>query len=483
MSWLGSHALLGITGGLLGACTLTSDDFHPLRVDPIPMAGAEAPAPVAPDCNGACDGAAASSPAATDPAGSATPPGETPAPSLPLQNAGAAGSSGSNTPEAGAPTPNEVPAAPMEAPPAAPAEPGAAAEPAQGAPPPLSEQPPLPEQPIGEQPPLPEQPIPEQPIPEPLPEPPLAADLLLVGWASVAGLGTPTTTGGAAGATVIATTAEQLEDFASRPEPLTILVEGTLRAPRVSVASDKTLRGVGPAPRLEGGLRIRGRADAFVRNVIVQNLAIDASFSDVEGDGVQIHYAHHVWVDHCDVHDAPDGNVDIVHGSDFVTVSWSRFAYGPAVTGGRLSTQIGHSDSAAAEDTGHLRVTLHHDLWATGMLGSMPSARFGDVHVFNSYYASPGADTAITAALGSRLLVEDNYFEGVPAPFRISGGTVPEPELRAIANVVTVSAATLEVAGAAFVPPYPYTAEAAEAVPERLRSAAGATLSFPAPLP
>jgi len=217
----------------------------------------------------------------------------------------------------------------------------------------------------------------------------------------------------------------------------------------------------------------------------VQNLTIVASFSEVEGDGVQIHYAHHVWVDHCDVQDAPDGNLDIVHGSDFVTVSWSRFSYTAAAASERLSTQIGHSDSAtaSAEDTGHLRVTLHHDFWDTGVVGSMPSARFGDVHVFNSYYASPEAQTAITAALGSRLLVEDNYFENVPAPYRIVGGIAPEPELRAVANVVTAGTATLDAAGPAFVPPYEYVPDAADAVPERVRSAAGATLLLSAPVP
>ncbi|HVZ35701.1 MAG TPA: hypothetical protein VG963_24915, partial [Polyangiaceae bacterium] len=140
----------------------------------------------------------------------------------------------------------------------------------------------------------------------------------LIGWASVAGLGIPTTTGGAAGVTVVARTAEELAELAAHPEPLTIEITGTLRVPRVNVASNKTLLGVGAA-RLEGGLRIRGSADAFVENVIVENLDVDASFSDVDGDGIQIHSAHHVWVDHCNVHDALDGNVDVVHGSDFVT--------------------------------------------------------------------------------------------------------------------------------------------------------------------
>ena len=461
------RALLGIASGLSSACTLTSDDFHPLMVDSIAVEGSVAGSPP-PACTRSCG--AAPNPALPDPAGNpvASPAGgsaETAAPPLPLESPVAPNSGASptdaNTPAAGPAPATTDPAMAADPPTEAPDE---ATEPEPAAPDEATE--------------------PEPTAPAEAPEP-LDSDLTLIGWAAVDGLGTPTTTGGAAGATVTATTAEQLADFASRPEPLTILVAGTLRVERLQVSSDKTLRGVGPSPRIEGGLRIRGKTEEFVRNVIVQNLTVLASFSDVEGDGVQIYYAHHVWVDHCDVQDAPDGNLDIVHGSDFITVSWSRFSYTPDAEGKRLSTQIGHSDSASAtaEDTGHLRVTLHHNFWDAGVIGSMPSARFGDVHIFNNYYASPEAETAITAGLGSRLLVENNYFENMLVPYRMVGGTAPEPQLVASGNVVTAAAATLEAVGTAFVPPYPYLPEAADAVPERVRAAAGATLGFAAPDP
>jgi pectate lyase len=319
--------------------------------------------------------------------------------------------------------------------------------------------------------------LPALPEPDPANEAPLNETALL-GWAAVAGLGTPTTTGGAAGETVRATTAEELAAFAALPEPLTIEIAGTLRLGRVVVASHKTLRGVGSAPRLEGGLRIRGLSDDFVQNVIIQNLQIDASFSEVNGDGVQIHYAHHVWVDHCDISDAEDGNLDVVHGSDFVTVSWNRFSYARAATGSQRSTVIGHSDDGAAEDAGHLRVTLHHNAWLDGVLGAAPSVRFGDVHMFNNYYASPSVNAAITANVGSRLLVEGNFFDNVATPYQIDGDSGAAPQLRARRNVFTAATPRLEEAGAAFVPPYPYVSEPAEDVPESVQASAGATLSF-----
>jgi pectate lyase len=295
----------------------------------------------------------------------------------------------------------------------------------------------------------------------------------LIGWASVAGLGTPTTTGGAAGTVVVASTAQELADLAAHPEPLTIEITGTFRVPRLNVASNKTLRGVGAA-RLEGGLRIRGSAGAFIENVIIENLDVDASFSDVDGDGIQIHSAHHVWVDHCSVHDALDGNADIVHGSDFVTLSWNRFSFAASSTNTeRRSSLIGHSATNAAEDAGHLRVTLHHNFWQPGIKAAMPSVRFGDVHVFDNYYASSGADSAITADFASRILVENNFFDGIAAPLRIIAGSTPASEARAVGNAFAGTVSPLETAGNAFIPPYPYSLDAAQDIPTLVSSGAG----------
>jgi pectate lyase len=131
---------------------------------------------------------------------------------------------------------------------------------------------------------------------------------VLIGWASASGLGLATTTGGGAGEMLLADTASALIDLAARPEPLVIRVAGTLDVPLLAIASNKTIVGVDGGATLRGGVRVRGSGpDDFVSNVIVQNLEIDAVSSDVERDGVQFHYAHHVWIDHCTIRDAADG--------------------------------------------------------------------------------------------------------------------------------------------------------------------------------
>jgi hypothetical protein len=35
----------------------------------------------------------------------------------------------------------------------------------------------------------------------------------------------------------------------------------------------------------------------------------------------------HLWFDHMDISDGSDGNLDITHGADFITVSWTKFHY------------------------------------------------------------------------------------------------------------------------------------------------------------
>jgi pectate lyase len=194
----------------------------------------------------------------------------------------------------------------------------------------------------------------------------------LVGWASVDGLGQNGTTGGAGGPVVTATTAKELKDYISRPGPLVILVSGTISLNQQSVASDKTIFGIGPNPTIIGGFRIQGQ-----HNVIVRNLTITKS----SYDGFSIEYgSHHVWVDHCDLSSCPDGLLDVTHGCDYVTVSWNRFH------DHRKTCLLGQADDNGREDTGHLTVTYHHN-WFDGSKQRHPRVRFSRLcHVFNNYY-------------------------------------------------------------------------------------------------
>lgn len=232
------------------------------------------------------------------------------------------------------------------------------------------------------------------------------ADFSLTGFATVAALGVPGTTGGAGGAVVKATTFEQLQAYVTAVEPYVIQVEGNIQPPngyvKFNVASNKTIVGVGNTANLRQiGFRIGGAAgclDAYdannnyVSNVIIRNL----TFRDVydagtnpDADAVTVEcFSHHVWVDHNTfIYSAPnsslagriDGAVDVKRGGDWVTVSWNHFYHY------NKTMLLGHVDSNAIQDSGRLHVTYHHNYFEN-TYQRHPRVRFGKAHVYNNYF-------------------------------------------------------------------------------------------------
>jgi pectate lyase len=294
----------------------------------------------------------------------------------------------------------------------------------------------------------------------------------LVGWASVAGQGSTTTLGGAAGRVVTARTAVELQEYAASAEPLVIRVCGTIRAPSVEVSSNKTLVGVGTQATIEGGLRVRGTTDVNVRDVVIKNLRVNGAFSAVDGAAIQVSSAHHVWIDHSELWDSIDGLIQVVHGSDFVTVSWTKFHFTQDTPDKehRFACLIGHDDLNVAEDTDHLRVTMHHNWWADYIRQRAPRVRFGDVHLFNNYWSSAGNDYSIWAALGSRLLIEQNYFDGVQNPHELHDS---DAQILTVGNIYDATTGIIASTSTAFSPPYAYQAEPAAQVATAVTAGAG----------
>jgi len=302
----------------------------------------------------------------------------------------------------------------------------------------------------------------------------------LVGWASAFGDQVSSTTGGGDTEPVVPTTLEELEGYAADEEPRVIHIQGTWELNgRLALASNKTLLGVGPDAELRGGVRIRGKDDAFVQNVIVRNLHINGATTDVDGDAMQIYFAHHVWIDHCEIWDGVDANLDVVHGSNWITLSWTKFRYTSAAPDPdhKFSSLIGHSDSNAEEDDGRLKVTLHHNWWAEGVTERMPRVRFGEVHSFNNYFSSAGNNYCIRAGRNGHVLSEGNFFDGVNSPHEFNS---PEDEatahITAQGNGYQATAADDGETGAGTPfddPPYDYALNAASDVPSLVQACAG----------
>jgi len=114
---------------------------------------------------------------------------------------------------------------------------------------------------------------------------------------------------------------------------------------------------------------------------------------NAEPDGMTLVGSTRVWVDHCEFTDGPelqgaqtdkarykyyDGLLDIKSGSDYVTVSYTRFY------NHHKAMLIGATDS----NDGSYRITFHHNQiqWVNQR---MPRVRNGQVHILNNVYAGP----------------------------------------------------------------------------------------------
>jgi len=177
------------------------------------------------------------------------------------------------------------------------------------------------------------------------------------------------------------------------------------------VASNKTIVGVGANSGLTGcGLNMRD-----VNNVIVQNMKIaKVEASHGNGDAIHIDGATHLWIDHNDLSsdtthgtDFYDGLLDITHAADLITVSWNY------LHDHIKCSLIGHSDSNGSEDTGHLRVTYHHNFF-NNCDQRMPSLRFGTGHVYNNYFVN--GTTGVHSRMGAQMLVQNNVWRNVGTP-------------------------------------------------------------------
>ncbi len=297
-----------------------------------------------------------------------------------------------------------------------------------------------------------------------------------VGWASVNASGVNGTTGGGDGTPVVVTSASSLSSNISGNTARVIYVNGSLSG-SFSIGSNKTIVGVCGA-QLKGHIEVNGSSNVIVRNIkIVGNNCSDSPQDCSSGaDAVSVtNDAHHVWFDHTDISDGSDGNFDINHRSDYITISYTKFSYSSARTdpqagssGHRFSNLISSSDSDTS-DAGHLRITFHHDWWEKNVDQRMPRTRFGRIHVFNNLYTTSGNLYCTSSGYQASLLVENNVYIGVKNPLEVRDGG----DMRATGNVFTNTSGTSSANGSGFTPGYTYTLDATSGLEASLRAEVG----------
>ncbi|MFB7760431.1 pectate lyase family protein [Streptomyces xiamenensis] len=203
---------------------------------------------------------------------------------------------------------------------------------------------------------------------------------------------------------------------------------------RLSVGSNTTIIGEGRDARLLGAsLSVQNAENVIIRNLTLEDAAdcfpswdpTDGQFGNwnSEYDAIELRGSRHVWIDHNTFTDGRnpdsglphyfgrlyqqhDGLLDIVRGTDLVTVSWNVFREHDK------TMIIGNGDGAGADDRGRLRITLHHNLFHN-VNERAPRVRFGQVDVYNNHYRQDeGGRFGYSWGVGfeSRLVAEHNAF-------------------------------------------------------------------------
>ena len=170
-------------------------------------------------------------------------------------------------------------------------------------------------------------------------------------------------------------------------------------------------------------------------NIIIRNIQFESPYDyfpawdpkdgpegnwNSQYDSLSIKGGTHIWIDHCSFQDGPetvetyfgrkyehrDGLVDITNEADYITISYSTFE------NHNKTMLIGNSDSNVA-DEGKLHVTLHHNYFHN-VVQRMPRVRYGQVHMYNNYFASDttNGEYAYAYSLGvgkySQIYAENN---------------------------------------------------------------------------
>jgi len=202
--------------------------------------------------------------------------------------------------------------------------------------------------------------------------------------------------------------------------------------------------------------------------VIVQNLSISFALGT---DAIGVQASDHVWIDHCDLRsdrdhpDDYDGLIDITHACDAVTVSWTSFHDHKA------TCLVGHSNNNAAEDTGHLTVTFHHNHFQRVDEGS-PRVRFGTVHVFNDLYEDIGT-YAIASQMSAIVHIEGSVFLNTPIAWQTHEPDPMDGFVVANDNQTTGTPPLSPAPPVDRPPPYGYVADASSMAARIVRSCAG----------
>ncbi|TFK40131.1 polysaccharide lyase family 1 protein [Crucibulum laeve] len=227
------------------------------------------------------------------------------------------------------------------------------------------------------------------------------------------------TKGGAGGTTTTVSAAAAFQTAVKSDTAKVVYLKGPISLSSQAVVGNNTsIIGVGTSGVINGGgLRVSSKSNIIIRNLLINKV--------VGNDAITIQKSHNIWVDHNEFYsdtthgfDYYDGQVDITHACDFITVSYNYFH------DHYKCSLIGHDPSNAAEDTGKFHITYHHNRW-NNIHTRTPAMRFAHVHSYNNLF-----DNIVSQGIHSRsqaqVLIEGNVFSNTTEPVSTYGFVIPD---------------------------------------------------------
>ncbi len=157
-------------------------------------------------------------------------------------------------------------------------------------------------------------------------------------------------------------------------------------------------------------------------NCIFRNLTLlGAGAYDISAcDNIQLVESKNIWIDHCDIQDGVDGNLDAKTRSDNMTISWCKFSYliapwpRPGESDDHRCSSLWGSSDKIGDDEGYLNATFVNCWWYHGCGQRCPRIRFGKVHIANCLWENGTTDDPAQYCIGighsSKMYIENGDF-------------------------------------------------------------------------
>ncbi|KAF6754575.1 pectate lyase [Ephemerocybe angulata] len=193
----------------------------------------------------------------------------------------------------------------------------------------------------------------------------------------------------------------------------------------LKVGSNKTLLGKGSNAGIKGkGLKITGASNIIIQNIKITD--INAQFV-WGGDALQIDGGSNIWIDHNYFQNI--GRQMVVTGYGAVTkTTFSNNVFNGEATYSALCNGQ-HYWVALFTGNGDQITFAYNYLYKTSGRGPHvggTSGYYQNVHIYNNYFVTLDGH-AVDAQVGSKILLEGNYFNDVKIPVQRSTGQAYAP--------------------------------------------------------